>query len=292
MESLVDDNTKVVVQGITGNMGSLHTETMLEYGTKIVAGVRPGAEGQVVHGVPVYNTVKTAVEKHGANTSILFVPPTMVKNGAIEAIDAGIKTLILVSEHVPIQDTIEILERAKRSGARIIGPNTAGLISPWHKCKIGFVPNRYFVPGPVSVATRSGTLMYELVSRLTLKGIGQSTCVGAGGDPVVGTRFAELLRIYEADPKTELILLIGEIGGTQEEEAAALVKSGEVKKPVVAYLAGRSAPKGKRMGHAGALISGDTGTMENKLKAFSEANIPVARTPEELVELIEARIKR
>ncbi len=292
MDDLVNSETRVVVQGITGSMGSRHTETMLEYGTRIVAGVRPGAEGQEVHGVPVYNTVKTAVEKHDANTSILFVPPTAVKQGAIEAITAGIKLLVLVSEHIPIQDTMELLEHARMHGARIIGPNTAGMIAPWERCKIGFVPNKYFIPGPISAATRSGTLMYEIISRITLLGIGQSICVGAGGDSIVGTRFAELLKIYEKDPKTELSILIGEVGGTQEEEAAALVKSGAVVKPVLAYIAGRSAPKGKRMGHAGALISGDTGTMESKLRAFADAEVPVAKTPEELIQMVNAKLRR
>ncbi len=287
---LVDQDTRLLVQGITGKAGSLHTKTMLEYGTKIVAGVRPGAEGEEIHRVPVYNKVKTAVEETGANTSVLFVPGALVKGAALEAINAGIKLLVIIPEHVPIHDTIEILEYARKKGTTVVGPNTAGLIVPPLRCKIGFVPNRYFVPGPVAVASRSGTLMYEIVARLTLSGIGQTACVGVGGDPIVGTRFEEFLRMLESDAKTEMVLLIGEIGGTQEEDAANLVMSGEFTKPVVAYIAGHSAPAGKKIGHAGAIVSGDKGTMDSKLKAFERAGIQAAKTPSEVVNMIQSNL--
>lgn len=286
MSILLNAETKVVVQGITGSAGGMHTKNMLEYGTKIVAGVRPGAEGQEVHGVPVFNTVKSAVEKTGANTSILFVPGGVVKSAAIEAMDAGIKLLVIVPEHVPLHDTMEIVTYAKKKGVVVIGPNTAGMIAPESKTKVGFVPNGYFVPGSVGVASRSGTLMYEIISRLTLNELGQTTCIGVGGDPIVGTRFPELLKMFQKDPQTKAILLIGEIGGSQEEDAAALVSSGVVTKPVIAYIAGRSAPKGKKIGHAGAIVAGDKGTMESKLAAFEDAGIKVAKTPGEVVELV------
>ncbi len=283
---MIDSSTRVVVQGITGKAGSLHTKTMLEYGTNIVAGVRPGAEGEEVHGILVYNKVKSAVAEHDANASILFVPGPLVKGAALEAINAGIRLLVIIPEHVPIHDTIEIMEHARKKGAAVVGPNTAGLIYPEYKCKIGFVPNKYFIPGPVGIGSRSGTLMYELVARLTRSNIGQSLCVGVGGDPIVGMRFPQLLRIFQKDKNTKAILLIGEIGGTQEEDAAELVVSGEITKPVVAYMAGHSAPKEKKIGHAGAIVSGEKGTMESKLRAFEKAGIGVAKTPGEVVNLI------
>lgn len=290
MSILVDENTKVVIQGITGNAGRRHAKTMLEYGTNIVAGARPGAQGEDILGIPVFNKVRTAVEKEGANTSVLFIPALVVKGAALEAIDAGIKLLVIIPEHVPLHDVIEIKEEAKNAGAVIVGPNTPGMIAPLLKCKLGFVPNQYYIPGPVGVASRSGTLTYEIVSRLTLAGIGQSTCIGVGGDPVVGIRFPELLREFEKDEKTKVILLIGEIGGTAEEESAELIINGEMKKPVVAYIAGYSAPKEKQIGHAGAIISGERGTMENKLRAFENAGVLVAKTPSEVVELIKNKI--
>lgn len=286
MAMLIDENTKVIVHGITGTTGSLHTKGMLDYGTKIVAGIRPGAEGQEVHGVKVYNTAKDAVEKTGGNTSILFVPPKFAKDSAIEAINAGVKLIVIVPEHLPQQDTIEILEHANKHGARVVGPNTAGIISPLHRSKIGFVPDKFFTPGNVLIASRSGTLMYEMASRLNEKKIGQSFCVGVGGDPVIGIRFSEVLRMAESDSNTKAIILIGEIGGTQEEEAAELVAKGEIKKPVFAYIAGRFAPKGKTMGHAGALVSGGKGTMDSKLTAFGAAGIKVGETPQDVVEFV------
>lgn len=286
MGILVDENTKVIVQGITGRAGSLHTKGMLDYGTKIVAGVRPGAAGEEVHGIPVYNTVKSALEEQDANASILFVPGNMVKGAALEAIYAGIKLLVIIPEHVPLHDTIEILEAASESGTSVVGPNTPGLISPAEKCRLGFLPSQYYIPGDVGIASRSGTLTYEIVSRLTLAGIGQSTCLGIGGDPIIGTNFSDVIRLFEKDPKTKKILLIGEIGGTMEEDACELILNGEVKKPVFAYIAGHTAPTGKRIGHAGAIISGKKGTMQSKLEAFEKAGIKVAKTPSEVVELI------
>ncbi len=290
MAILVDENTKLCVQGITGKAGSLHTSTMLEYGTKIFAGVRPGAEGEEVYGIPVFNRVSTAVEETGVNASIIFVPAAMAKGAALEAIAAGIKLIVIIPEHVPIHDSLEIMAAAEEAGATVVGPNTPGFIAPSLKCKIGFVPNRYYIPGPVGVAARSGTLTYEIVSRLTLAGIGQSTAIGVGGDPVIGTRFPELLKRFEADSETKVILLIGEVGGTQEEEAAALVETGKIKKPVIAYIAGFSAPPGKRLGHAGAIISGSHGTMESKLRAFERAGIAVAKTPSQVLDLVREKL--
>lgn len=284
MAILVDENTRVVVQGMTGSAGQAHTKTMLEFGTNVVAGTKPGvAEGTEVLGIPVYPTVKRAVDEKGANASIIFVPPSAAKGAALEAIDAGIKLLVVVPEHIPIHDGIEIMEAARARGVTVIGPNTAGLIAPSKRCKIGFVPNKYYMPGSVGLMSRSGTLMYEAGSRLKRAGIGESTAIGVGGDMVIGSRFADLLQRFEADPDTKVSLIVGEIGGTQEEEAAQLVLSGRVRKPVVAYIVGRSAPKGKRMGHAGAIMSGDTGTMESKLKAMKAAGIAVASTMDEAV---------
>lgn len=287
MAILVDENTRVVVQGITGTAGQAHTSTMIAFGTKIVAGTKPGvAEGTRVLGAPVYPTVKRAIEESGANTSIIFVPPAFAKGAAMEAIDAGIKLIVLVPEHIPIQDVLSVVEAAKAAGATVVGPNTAGLIAPSLKCKVGFVPNKYYTPGTVGLISRSGTLMYEAGSRLTKAGMGQSTAIGVGGDMVVGSRFAELLERFEADPQTKATLMVGEIGGSQEEEAARLIASGKIRKPVVAYIVGQSAPKGKRMGHAGAIVSADTGTMESKLAALQGSGVKVARTMDEAVRLI------
>lgn len=290
MSVLVDEKTRVLVQGITGTAAQHHTELMLQYGTQIVAGARPGAAGQKVHGVPVFDTPDDAVRATGANASILFVPAVAMKDAAFAAIDAGITLLVMVSEHVPLHDALEIVAAARHQGVRVIGPNTPGLIAPPASVKIGFVPAQYYLPGPVGVASRSGTLTYEIVSRLTHVGIGQTTCVGVGGDPVVGTSFAALARAFQADPMTEIILLIGEVGGGMEEEVAELVAAGEITKPIVAYLAGRTAPEGKRMGHAGAIISGGRGSIASKLAAFGRADIPVAEVPADVVGLVRARL--
>ncbi|NIM14616.1 MAG: succinate--CoA ligase subunit alpha [Candidatus Aminicenantes bacterium] len=286
MSVFVNAETRVLVQGITGEAAQHHTEVMMNYGTNIVAGMRPGSGGMTVYGVPVYNTVAEAVEAKKPNASILFVPAKVMRQAAFEALDANIGLIVMVSEHVPLHDTMEIIAKAKESGADVIGPNTPGLIAPSLHCKIGFVPSQYYIPGPVGVASRSGTLTYEIVSRLTLAGIGQTTCVGVGGDPIVGTTFSKMARLFEADPETKAILLIGEVGGSMEEEVAELVQKGEITKPVVAYIAGRTAPKGKRMGHAGAIIAAGRGSIESKLKAFEAANIPVAAIPDEVVKLV------
>ena len=286
MSIIINAQTRLLVQGITGEAAQHHTGLMQAYGTNIAAGVRPGAGGSTVSGVPVYDSVSEAMDQQEINASILFVPAKVMKSAAVEAIDAGIRTIVMVSEHVPLHDTMEIIARAKDAGATVVGPNTPGVISPPDKCKVGFVPSQYYIPGPVGVASRSGTLTYEIVSRLTKAGIGQSSCVGIGGDPVVGTPFPHVVRLFEEDPETKLILLIGEIGGSMEEEAAELVSQGIVKKPVVVYLAGRTAPEDKKMGHAGAIIARGRGTIQSKLNAFKEAGIPVAKVPKEVAPLI------
>ena len=286
MSIIINSHTRLLVQGITGDAARLHTKLMCEYGTNIVAGVRPGAGGTEVEGVKVFNTVQDAMIATAPNTSILFVPAKVMKSAAFEALDSGIKTVVMVSEHIPLHDTMEIVTKAQQVGARVIGPNTPGLISPADKCKVGFVPSSYYIAGKIGVASRSGTLTYEIVSRLTETGIGQSTCVGIGGDPVIGTPFSEILRMFENDHETEAILMIGEIGGTMEEEAAELVQTGEIIKPVVAYLAGRTAPPDKKMGHAGAIIASGRGTIQSKLEAFEQAGIPVAKVPDEVVQIV------
>lgn len=286
MSILVNSETRLMVQGITGEAAQHHTEAMMSYGTNIVAGVRPGKGGIEVHGVPVYDSAAEAVDAKSPNASILFVPAKVMKQAAFEALNANIGLVVMVSEHVPLHDTMEIVAKAEEKGADLVGPNTPGLIAPLVRCKIGFVPSHYYMPGPVGVASRSGTLTYEIVSRLTLAGIGQTTCVGVGGDPIVGTTFSRMARLFEADPETKVILLIGEVGGSMEEEVAEMVKKKEVTKPVVAYIAGRTAPKGKRMGHAGAIVAAGRGSIESKLEAFESANIPVAAMPDEVVELV------
>jgi succinyl-CoA synthetase alpha subunit len=286
MSILVGPDTRVLVQGITGSAARHHTELMLDYGTRVVAGARPGAGGQQVGPVPVFGSVAEAVATTAANASILFVPARAMKAAAFEAMDAGIGLLVPVSEHVPLHDTMAIVAKASEVGADVIGPNTPGLISPPARCKIGFVPSRYYTPGPVGVASRSGTLTYEIVSRLTLAGIGQTLCVGVGGDGVVGTTFSRMARLFEANPDTRVILLVGEVGGSMEEEVAELKASGEITKPIVAYIAGRTAPEGKRMGHAGAIVAAGRGSIASKLDAFSIAGVPVAEVPGEVVGLV------
>jgi succinyl-CoA synthetase alpha subunit len=292
MSILVDATTRLLVQGITGKAAQHHTLLMQEYGTNIVAGARPGAGGTEIHGIPIFDTVTESRDVCRPNTSILFVPASAMKQAAFEALDAGIATLLMVSEHVPIHDTMEIIAKARQTAARIIGPNTPGLVSPGERCKVGFLPSDYYIPGHVGVASRSGTLTYELVARLSEAKIGQSTCVGVGGDAIVGTPFCEVLRLFQDDPETEAVLLTGEIGGSMEEEAAALVGDGTVTKPVVAYLAGRSAPPGKKMGHAGAIVAGGRGTIESKLRAFAQASIPVAAVPNDVVGIVRDALSR
>jgi len=286
MGILVHEGTRVIVQGITGSAAAHHTAVMLAFGTQVVAGVRPNANVREVHGVPVFDTVAAAVGERPADASILFVPAKAMKAAAFEALDAGVGLIVMVSEHVPMHDAMAIFEHASACGAQVVGPNTPGLIDPAARCKIGFVPSDYYIPGPVGVASRSGTLTYEIVARLTRAGIGQTTCVGVGGDAMVGTTFPEIARLFQDDPQTEAIVFVGEIGGSMEEVVAALVRERTVSKPVVAYLAGRNAPEGKRMGHAGAIVAGGRGSIASKLRAFEEAEIPVAEVPAELPVLV------
>ena len=289
---IVDADTAVAVVGITGQAARLHTRIMKAYGTQVVAGVRPGAAGQQVEGVPVFDSAAEAMAGAGANAAVLFVPALAIRAAALEALDAGLKLLVMVPEHVPVHDTLAIAERARQVGAQVVGPNTPGLIRPSVKCKLGFLPQAYFTPGPVGVASRSGTLHYEMVRRLTGEGIGQSTCVGVGGDGVVGTTFADMLRFFQDDPETRAVLMVGEIGGTMEEDAAELVIAGEATKPVVSFLAGRNAPPDKRMGHAGAIIAAGRGTIESKEEAFGRAGIALADLPGDVVPMLRRALER
>lgn len=283
MAILVDEKTKVLVQGITGNQGTFHAEQMQQFGTRVVAGVSPGREGQEVHGVPVYDTVERAVERHGANAAVLFVPAPFTKDAAFEAIDAGVKLVVVITEHVPLQDAMQITAFAKSRGTTVVGPNTFGVISPG-KSKIGIMPNHIFKPGQVGIVARSGTLSYEIAAALSDAGLGQTTVVGMGGDRVVGLSFIDVLQLFEKDEETEAVVLVGEIGGTAEEAAAEYIKG--MSKPVVAYLAGREAPPGKRMGHAGAIIERGRGTYESKVKALTAGGAKVAQLPWEVPGLV------
>ncbi|NPB03849.1 MAG: succinate--CoA ligase subunit alpha [Thermotogae bacterium] len=284
MAILLSKENKVLVQGITGRDGSFHTKLMLDYGTNIVAGVTPGKGGQEVHGVPVFNTVKEAVERTGADTSIIFVPARFAGDAIMEAADSGIKLIVVITEGIPVKDVMEAKAFAESKGARIIGPNCPGLITPG-QAKVGIMPGRIFKEGKVGVVSRSGTLTYEIVSHLTASGLGQSTAIGIGGDPVIGTKFIDALKLFKEDPQTEAVVLIGEIGGTDEQDAADYIAS-EFNKPVVAFIAGRTAPKEKRMGHAGAIIMGSEGTYEEKRKKFESVGVPVADLPEEVPKLL------
>ncbi len=284
MAVLVNNDTKLLVQGITGHQGRYHTMAMKEFGTNVVAGVTPGKAGETVEGVPVFNTVQDAVNETGANTSIIFVPAPFTMDAVMEAIDAGIKLVVTITEHVPVHDAMKMVSYAKLKGTRIIGPNCPGLASPG-KAKVGILPNMVFKEGNVGVVSKSGTLTYEIVNSLTEAGIGQSTTVGIGGDPVIGTNFIDMLELFENDPETERIVMVGEIGGTAEEEAAEYIKE-HVSKPVYAYIAGRTAPPGKRMGHAGAIVSRGRGTAESKIKALETVGVKVAKIPTEIAELI------
>ncbi len=286
MSILIDQNTRILVQGITGHEGSFHTGKMLDYHTQVVAGVTPGREGQVVLGsVPVFNTVRRAVRETGADTSIIFVPPRMALDAILEAVEVGIKLIVVITEGIPTLDMVTAVREAKLAGARIIGPNCPGLISPG-KAKCGIMPADIFMPGRVGVISRSGTLTYEIVNALTRAGMGQSTCVGIGGDPVIGSNFIDILTMFQADPDTDSVVLLGEIGGSDEEEAAAFFKAHMTKK-MVAFIAGRSAPPGRRMGHAGAIIDGNKGTAESKIKAFEAVGVPVATFPDEIPGLLD-----
>ncbi len=289
MAIYIDENTHVLIQGITGNQGTFHTRQMVAYGTKVVGGTSPGKGGQMVDDIPVYNSVREAMEHQRVDASILFVPAAFAKDGAFEAIRAGVKVLVLLPEHIPVHDAMAIMDYARAMGTTIVGPNTFGLVSSG-KCKIGIMPNQYFVPGPVGVVARSGTLSYEIVGSLAAAGLGTSTVVGLGGDRVVGLNFIDVLPKFEQDPDTKAIVLAGEIGGTAEEEAAAYIKE-YIKKPVVAYLAGKSAPAGKRMGHAGAIIERGMGTFEGKVKALNAVGVEVASLSFEVPELVKKVLK-
>jgi len=284
MSVIITGATKVMVQGITGHQGTFHTEAMLEFGTKVVAGVTPGRGGSQVHSVPVFDSVEEAVAETGANAAAVFVPARRAMDAVIEAIEQGMELIVVISEHVPQHDAIQMIQYAKFRGARVLGPNCPGLASPGTG-KVGIMPNMIFKRGSTGVVSRSGTLTYEIVNALTEAGIGQSTCLGIGGDPVVGTDFVEVLRMMEEDPDTERVVLVGEIGGSAEEEAAEYI-SKHMTKPVVAYIAGRTAPPGKRMGHAGAIISRGRGTAESKVKAMQGAGVKVAVLPTDVPKLI------
>ena len=289
MSILIDKNTRVLIQGITGRDGSFHALSMVDYGTNVVGGVTPGKGGQRVGSLPVFNRVKDACIETGANCSVIYVPARFATDAIREAIDCGIKLVVCITEGVPVIEMIENCTLARDKGVRLIGPNCPGLISPG-KSKVGIMPARIHLPGTVGVISRSGTLTYEVVYNLTLNDIGQSTCIGIGGDAIVGTGFIELLSLFEADNNTEAIVLIGEIGGEEEELAAEYIAK-KIKKPVVAFISGRSAPKGKRMGHAGAIISGGRGGAEAKLKAFREVGIPVANKPDEIPSILKDKLK-
>ena len=280
MSILIDSDTKVICQGITGNSGQFHTLGCRDYGTAMVGGVTPGKGGQSVEGIPVFDTVEEAVTQTGANASMIFVPPPFTADAILEAVDAGIKIIAAITEGVPVLDMVRVYEKVRASDSVLIGPNCPGLITPG-ACKIGIMPGYIHQPGKVGVISRSGTLTYESVWQTTNLGLGQSTCVGLGGDPIVGTSFIDLLKLYQEDDQTEAILMIGEIGGTAEEEAAAFAKD-NVTKPMAAFIAGRTAPPGKRMGHAGAIISGGQGTADEKVAALEDAGIVVAPTPADM----------
>lgn len=284
MSILVDSNTRVLVQGLTGREGSFHAGQMLEYGTKVVGGTTPGRGGQQVHGLPVFNAVSEAVSATGANTSIIYVPAVGAPDAIYEAVDAGIPLVICISEHIPTLEMVKVYHHVQLSGSRLIGPNCPGLITPG-QAKVGIMPGFIHAPGPVGLVSRSGTLTYEVVYALTQAGLGQTTAVGIGGDQIIGTSFVDVLRMFEDDPETKAIVMIGEIGGTDEETAATFIKE-HVTKPVVGFIAGRTAPPGKRMGHAGAIISGGTGTAEEKIAALNAAGVPVAESAQEVAALI------
>jgi succinyl-CoA synthetase alpha subunit len=290
MSILIDSSTRVICQGITGKVGEFHTRGCLEYGTKMVGGVTPGKGGETVAGLPVFDTVQEAVKETGANASMIFVPSAFAADAILEAIDAGIGVICAITEGVPVLDMARVYPIVRQSKSVLVGPNCPGVITP-EECKIGIMPGYIHKRGPVGVMSRSGTLTYEAVWQLTCLGLGQSTCVGLGGDPIVGTSQIDLLKMYQADPATEAILLIGEIGGTAEEEAAAYVAE-HVTKPVAAFIAGRTAPPGKRMGHAGAIISGGKGTASEKIAALKSAGIEVAESPADMGEAVKRAMAR
>ena len=288
MSILIDEKTRVIVQGITGRDGSFHAAQMVEYGTKVVGGVTPGKAGQAVAGAPVFGSVKEAVAATGADASVIFVPPRFAVNAIREAASGGIKLVFCITEGIPVLQMVAVYQELKDCGVRLIGPNCPGLISPG-KSKIGIMPARIHKEGRIGVISRSGTLTYEVVYNLTESGLGQSTCVGVGGDPIIGTGYLDLLELFAKDGGTDAVVLIGEIGGDDEEKAADYIKT-HMKKPVVAFISGRTAPPGKRMGHAGAIISGGKGTAEAKVEAFRGAGVPVADKPDDIPGLLKVRL--
>ncbi len=284
MSILVDKNTSLIVQGITGREGQFHTEQMIAHGTDVVAGVTPGKGGEWIGKVPVFDTVRAAVEATGANCSVIFVPARFATDAIYEAADAGLALVVCITEGVPILDMIEVRAFLDEKGARLVGPNCPGLLTPG-EAKVGIMPGEIAAPGNVGVVSRSGTLTYEVVDALTRRGMGQTTCVGIGGDPINGTSFIDVLALFEGDPATEKIVMIGEIGGTDEEKAARYIAE-RVTKPVVSFIAGRTAPPGKRMGHAGAIVEGGTGTAEDKIQALEAVGVKVADHPEQIPDLL------
>jgi succinyl-CoA synthetase alpha subunit len=285
----INTETRLVVQGITGRDGSFHTRQMMEYGTRVVAGVTPGKGGQQFEGaVPIYNTVADAVRATGANTSVIYVPPALAAGAIAEAADAGVSLVVCITEGIPVVDMMRVMPYVREKGARLLGPNCPGLISPGQS-KVGIIPGRIVTPGRVGLVSRSGTLTYEVVNHLTRNGIGQSTCVGIGGDPVIGTNFIDVLTAFQADPATDAIVMMGEIGGTDEQKAAEFVKA-HVTKPVIGFIAGQTAPPGRRMGHAGAIISGSSGTAAEKMAAFRACGIAVMERPVDVVKLVRERL--
>ena len=290
MSIFADARTRLVVQGITGREGSFHAKQMLEYGTNVVAGVTPGKGGQSFEGkVPVFNTVADAVAATGATCAVIYVPPMAAAGAVFEAADAGMPLIVCITEGIPVMHMSRVMPFVRNRGVRLIGPNCPGLITPGARAKVGIIPGNICAPGRVGMVSRSGTLTYEVVNHLTRSGIGQSTCVGIGGDPVIGTNFIDCLRAFQDDPETDAIVMIGEIGGTDEQKAAEFVRQ-QVTKPVVGFIAGQTAPKGRRMGHAGAIISGSSGTAEEKLAAFSDAGIGIMKRPADVIQLLRQRL--
>ena len=289
MSVLVDEDTRVIVQGITGGEGKFHAEQMIEYGTNVVAGAVPGRGGQEVHGVPVYDTVDRAVREHDADASVVFVPPAFAADACFEALDTDLDLVVAITEGIPTQDMSRVKRRLDETDTHLIGPNCPGLITPG-EAKLGILPGNIFSSGNVGLVSRSGTLTYQVVDNLTERGIGQTTAIGIGGDPIIGTTFIDALELFDADPDTEVIVMCGEIGGEDEEQAAAFIDE-HVDTPVVGFIAGRTAPPGKRMGHAGAIVSGSgTGTAQSKIEALLDAGVPVGDTPEEVAEHVEPLI--
>ncbi len=289
MSILVDHNTKVITQGITGTTGQFHTRACREYGTQMVAGVTPGKGGADFEGIPIFDTVSEAVAATGATASVVYVPPAFAADAVMEAADAGLALVVCITEGIPVLDMVRVRRYLDGRSTRLIGPNCPGIITPG-QCKIGIMPGYIHTPGTIGVVSRSGTLTYEAVHQLTALGLGQSTCIGIGGDPIIGTGFIDVLQLFEADPETAGVILIGEIGGAAEEEAAEFVHQ-RMTKPVVAFVAGQTAPPGKRMGHAGAIISGGRGTAADKIKAFERAGIRVAKSPAELGSTMAAALR-